>query len=63
MTTTATVENDGDKTLRLRLVLQLDGTDAEEQTVEVPPRSARAVLFPWVADAGSNRVRVQVYLA
>ena len=63
VTTTATVENDGDKTLRLRLVLQLDGTDAEEQTVEVPPRSARAVLFPWVADAGSNRVRVQVYLA
>ena len=61
--TTAVVENDGDATARLRVVLQLDGRDIEEEIVEVPPERARAVLFPWRAGSGSNKVRVQVYEA
>ena len=63
VTTTAVVENDGDATARLRVVLQLDGRDIEEETIEVPAESARAVLFPWRAGRGSNKVRVQVYKA
>ncbi len=64
VTTTATLANDSDaETLRFRVVLQLDGEEADEETVEVPPRSARAVVFRWLADEGSNRVRVQVYPA
>ncbi len=64
VTTTATLANDSDsRTLRLRVVLQLDGEDGDEEIVEVPPHAARAVVFRWLADEGSNRVRVQVFEA
>lgn len=63
VTTTATLENDGAATIRLRVVLQLDGREHAEQTVEVPSHAARAVVFPWTAGSGNNRVRVQVYMA
>lgn len=64
VTTTATLANDSDdQAMRLRVVLQLDGEDADEEIVDLPPRSARGVVFRWLADEGSNRVRVQVYEA
>lgn len=63
VTTTAVLENDGEETTRMRVVLQLDGKDIEEETVEIPPKRARAVRFPWRAGGGANRVAVQVYKA
>ncbi|MGB1586949.1 MAG: hypothetical protein ACPHID_07895, partial [Thermoplasmatota archaeon] len=63
VTTTVVLENDGTAAAKLRVVLQLDGRDLEQETVEVPSQGARAVLFPWRAGSGSNKVRVQVFEA
>ncbi len=64
VTTTATLANDSDsQTLRLRVVLKLDGEEGDDEIVELPPHAARAVVFRWLADEGSNRVSVQVYEA
>lgn len=61
--TTATVHNDGPAVARLRIVLQKDGHQVSEETVDVPPHDRRSVQLPWTAGAGRNLVKVQIFLA
>lgn len=63
VTTTATVHNAGGIVAALRVVLVLDGKPVIEERVEVPARGTSNVLLPWIAGAGKNQVKVQVFLA
>ncbi len=60
--TTARIENDSeDETQHLRVVLNVDGDDLQEQAVTLPPQQARAVVFSWRVPEGSSKVRVRIY--
>lgn len=60
--TTARIENDSDDdTYHLRVVLNVDGEDLQEQPVSIPPRNARAVVFSWQVPAGSSKIRVRIF--
>ena len=62
VTTEARLENDDpDKTWVMKVVLNVDGEDLQDQIVAVPPRKARAVIFTWQAGSDEHRVRVLVY--
>jgi hypothetical protein len=63
VTTTATVRNGGASPAPLRVALIVDGQVRGERRVEVPARAAQDVAMEWVAGAGSNQVKVQVFLA
>jgi hypothetical protein len=59
--TRAFLENDdSDRTWVLRVILNVDGADLQEQIVAVPAQKARAVIFTWTA-TGENHVRVLVF--
>ncbi len=60
--TTARIENDSDdEALRLRVVLNVDGEDLQEQPLTLPPQQARAVVFTWQVPSGTSKVRVRIY--
>ncbi len=60
--TTARIENDSEEeTMRLRVVLNVDGEDLQEQPLTLPPQQARAVVFTWQVPAGSSKVRVRIF--
>ncbi len=63
VTTTATVRNGGAAPAPLRVALVVDGQVRGERRIEVPARSAVDVPLQWVAGAGANQVKVQVFLA
>ena len=61
--TTATVRNGAASPAPLRVALTVDGQVRAERRIEVPARSAAEVPLDWVAGAGANQVKVQVFLA
>ncbi|MEK6985049.1 MAG: hypothetical protein AABX89_01530 [Candidatus Thermoplasmatota archaeon] len=63
VTTTATVRNGGSSPAPLRVALLVDGAPRAEARIQVPARSATLVPLTWVAGAGANQVKVQVFLA
>ncbi len=62
VTTEARLENDDDtRTHVLRVVLNIDDEDVQEQICAVPARKGRAVVFTWDCEHEESRVRVLVF--
>lgn len=47
-------------TRQVKVVLALDGADADDKTVMLPARATKTVRLGWTAGAGENRVKVRV---
>ncbi len=47
-------------TRQVRVVLALDGADADDKAITLPARATKTVRLAWTAGAGENRVKVRV---
>lgn len=57
--TEVVLRNDGG-TRQVRVVLAVDGDDADEASITLPARATKTVRLGWTAGEGENRVRVRV---